>query len=103
MSVLSAEDFAARLTQFVGDDTSEEAMNFMADSLDTVKTLYEKQGISEETVKQKLAENDEQWRKRFMNRFYQGVSGVPGNISPVNEKSEPAPTAETVGFSDLFK
>ena len=103
MSVLSAEDFAARLTQFVGDNTSEEAMNFMADSLDTVKALYEKQGISEETVKQKLAENNEQWRKRFMNRFYQGVSGVPGDISPTNDKPEPAPTAETIGFSELFK
>lgn len=103
MSVLSAEDFAARLTEFVGGNTSEEAMNFMADSLDTVKALYEKQGISEETVKRKLAENDEQWRKRFMNRFYQGVSGVPGNIAPVNEKPESAPTAETVGFGDLFK
>lgn len=103
MSVLSAEDFAARLTQFVGDNTSEEAMNFMADSLDTVKALYEKQGISEETVKQKLAENNEQWRKRFMNRFYQGVSGVPGNIAPVNEKPELAPTAETIGFVELFK
>lgn len=103
MSVLTAEEFATQLTQFVGDNTSEEAMNFMANSLDTVKALYEKQGISEETVKQKLAENDEQWRKRFMNRFYNGVSGTPGSIAPTTDKPEPPPTAETIGIGDLFK
>ena len=103
MSVLSAEEFATRLSTFIGENTSKDAMDFMADSLDTVNALTKEKGESKEYWENKLKENDETWRKRFMNRFYSGIAGNPGAVSPTVDAKQPEPTAESIGFTDLFK
>lgn len=102
MSILSTEELAGQLTEFVGADTSDKAMNFVANCLDTLKALSENQGIPEEEVTRRVEQNNEEWRRRFMNRFYSGISGNPGDMRMKHEDGEPIVTASSITVEDLF-
>lgn len=102
MSILNAEEFAEKLHVFIGDRTDEAALEFAGDALDTVTALSQNQGIQKEELEQKLKDNDEAWRRRFMNRFYGGIAGNPGSVRDTKPEKEEPPNAETIGFNDLF-
>lgn len=71
MAVLNKEAFMNTLKSKIGDDTSEDAIKFLEDMADTYADL---EGRIGEDWKTKYEENDKQWRQKYRDRFFSGVT-----------------------------
>ena len=68
MAVLSKEDFLSRINERIGEDNSDEAIEFMEDMSDTYNDMASK--ITDSTDwKKKYEENDKAWRNKYKERF----------------------------------
>lgn len=94
MSVItSREDFLKRITEVVGDDTSDESLTFIEDMTET----YDKLSSNEnEDWKQKYEENDANWRKKYKERF------LNGSKEEDDEEDEEPPRKSPTTFEELF-
>lgn len=97
MSVLNFTDFAKRVTDFVGDNTSDEAMSFIADALDTIQDFQTRNSEDVEKLRTQLRETEDKWRKRYMSRFHSGIVGVPEEAKP-----QPETNPDDVTIDSLF-
>lgn len=95
MSVLNREQFMGRLNEFVGENTSDEALAFIGDMSDTFDELNK--GSAEWQTKYNNL--DAEWRKKYKDRF---LSGTPEEEKETDEKVEVDERARTIGFADLF-
>ena len=95
MAVLSKEDFLSRINERIGEDNSDEAIEFMEDMTDTYNDMESK--ITDTTDwKKKYEENDKAWRNKYKERF----TSSPNNEDDLGgEDDEPKPKT----FDDLFK
>lgn len=89
----------------IGEDTSDDAITLIEDLSDTIDDLS-KRAADQTNWEQKYNENDEMWRKRYMERFEQGTSydETDGNIETgagVFDQSKEQTAPKT--FEDLFK
>ena len=73
MSILSKEQILAKLKERIGEDTSDEALQFIEDVSDTVND-NESRTKDKTDVEQKYKENDENWRKKYKERFFNNSS-----------------------------
>ena len=86
MSVLNREDFLARINERVGEDTSDEALAFVADMTDTFSAL-ETASADNTNWKQKYEDNDKEWRERYKARFFDGTATQGETpVRPVEEE-----------------
>ena len=69
MAILSREDLLAKLRERIGEDTSDEALQFIEDVSDTFGDFETKTKDSTDW-KNKYEENDKQWRKKYKDRFF---------------------------------
>lgn len=102
MAILSREDFIKKIQGIVGDDKSDESIQFLEDMTDTYNDLVGKQGDGEDW-KQKYEDNDKMWRERYTSRFFD--SDATSDLIPtpkIEEKTEEEVRAETVQIKDLF-
>ena len=109
MAILDKEKFFSSIKQRVGDDVSDEAMQFIEDMTDTYNSLTEV-GAKEdgEDWKSKYEELDKSWREKYKARFFEG-----SNIDSSNETSKEKikkeqendvkDDSEDVSFDDLFE
>lgn len=68
MSALTTKEaFMTRIRERIGDDTSDEAIQFIEDMTDTYDELEKNEG---EDWKKRYEENDKQWREKYTSRFY---------------------------------
>lgn len=99
MAVKSRDDLLKAVADRFGDDTSDETIAMIEDITDTINDYEEKTKDSTDW-KKKYEENDEAWRKKYKDRFFQG--------EPNNNPNEGDPNKNTneddapVHFSDLF-
>ena len=70
MPVLSKEDFLQRLQSRIGEDTSDEALQFLEDMTDTYNE-FETRSVTNDSDewKTKYDELDQSWRQRYKERF----------------------------------
>lgn len=105
MSVLGKEEFFNRIKEHVGDDTSDESIAFIEDITDTYNAL-EQSSKDETDWKSKYEELDENWKKRYRDRFFDGNAGNP-ETTPATVKKKQKENVETDGekidFNDLFE
>lgn len=95
MSVLSREDFLNKIQERVGEDTSDEALQFIEDMTDTFDDQATK--INDTTDwKTKYEENDAEWRKKYSERFFHSDED-DGNMGGNAQPSTP------LTFEELFK
>lgn len=99
MSVLTKNELMEKVKNFLGDNTSDEALEIIEDISDTVEA-----GSSEDW-KQKYEENDKKWREKYRDRFFNGDD----DDSDI-EKSKETENKETVKeqekpltYENLFK
>lgn len=98
--VLERADFLSRIAQRVGDDTSEDAVKFVEDMTDTFDSLAASH-ITQAELDAAVREKDEEWRKRYRDRFFEGekVEDALDDKDSDVEKDK----SETVTIDDLFE
>lgn len=62
MAILKKEDFLNRIKEYVGEDTSDEAISFVQDVTETIND-YESRG-------EDAAEVEKRWRKKYIDAFF---------------------------------
>lgn len=99
MSVLTKNELMEKVKNFLGDNTSDEALEIIEDISDTVEA-----GSSEDW-KQKYEENDKKWREKYRDRFFNG-----DNDDNDNEKTKETENKESekeqekpLTYENLFK
>lgn len=90
MAVLKKDDYMNALKERIGEDTSPESIKFLENMADTYADL---EGRIGEDWKSKYEENDKQWRQKYRDRFFSGIT---------DETAEPekAVTSQTEDVKD---
>lgn len=100
MAVLNKEDYMARLKERIGEDTSDEAMTFLEDMTDTFNDMETRSnGKSEEQWKEEIKNLDDEWRKKYKERFFSETT--PNDVKKEQEEDIKDDSSD-VDFDDLF-
>lgn len=109
---LTREEYMASIASIIGDRTDDEALKFVEDMTDTfdgnVNTDYEETiNTLNSTINELTEKNttiDEEWRKKYLARFY---GGSDEEIDPSNnniiEDETMLDGEENITIDDLFK
>ena len=71
--VKSKEEIIASLKSIIGEDSSDEAITLLEDVTDTLSVDNSAITAELEEMKQKYTDLDNEWRKRYRDRFYGDV------------------------------
>ena len=71
--VKSKEEIIASLKSIIGEDNSDEAITLLEDVTDTLSVDNSAITAELEEMKQKYTDLDNEWRKRYRDRFYGDV------------------------------
>lgn len=99
MSVLSREDYFARLHARLAEDQSDEGIAFLEDMTDTYMDMENRINGAGVDWEKKYKDLDESWRKKYRHRF---LTGSDMNI-PKDPEGEPGKNPEDITIEDLFK
>ena len=99
MSVLSREDYFARLHARLAEDQTDEGIAFLEDMTDTYMDLENRINGAGVDWEKKYKDLDESWRKKYQHRFF---TGRDMNISTEPEGDD-GKRAEDITIEDLFK
>ena len=89
MSVLSRDEAIEKLSNFIGDNDSDEAIELLEDISDTLT------GDGEDW-KTRYEENDKEWRRKYKERFL-------GKSNEDEEETIEEDDEEVTDYDDLFK
>ena len=98
MSVLNRDEYINRLHTYVGEDSSDDAISFLEDMIDTFEDMENRTGDAGEWER-RYNELDETWRKRYKHRFITGYSNIDQPEDPDETDLKP----EEVEVDDLFE
>lgn len=96
MAVRTTEEIMTSLRERMGEDTTDEALEFIADVQDTLNALDNSEN---ENWKQKYEENDKEWRQKYRDRFF---SGQPTKEEEEFEDKDEDPRTKYT-YEKLFK
>lgn len=94
MAVLDKEKFMERLKERIGEDTSDDALQFIEDMSDTYNDLEERVG---EDWKTKYEDSEKHWRDKYKQRFFTSTE------TATETKEEEEETNKPKKFEDLFE
>ena len=98
MAVRTREEILESIRNIVGDSTDDNTLQVLEDVTDTF-TDFENKTANQTDWEAKYKENDEDWRKKYAERFYTGDPTVPlKNNDTVIDESDDKPTR----FEELF-
>ena len=83
--IVASEEIIRRISERIGEDTSDEAISLLEDVTDTVNDL-ERQVEESGDWERRYNENDAEWRRKYKERFSAAVD--PEQIEPVPEDEE---------------
>lgn len=92
MAVKTVDEIMAKVRERIGEDDSDEAIEFIEDISDTFESFS-----NGEDWKSKYEENDKKWREKYRNRFF-----TPKEEVEEDEIEEPE-EKEKKKFEDLFE
>lgn len=98
MAVKTREEILESFKSRIGENTDDETISFLEDITDTLDDFEKRANGDGTDWKSKYEENDENWRKKYTERFFSDEPNPEPNPEP---KLEPDNTPRT--FSDLFK
>lgn len=93
MAVRTREEIMAQLQTIIGDDTSDDTLNFVQDVSDTLGNDNSATRITE--LETQLRTQDEEWRKKYRDAFF---TGKPDDAFKDEEDESQKPKR----FEDLF-
>lgn len=101
--VIGKEELLSKLREFIGDNTSDEAISILEDFTDSLDD-YETRLADDTDWKAKYEENDKKWRQKYIDRF----NGIVESDADFVE--EPKDADETIleyekpkTYEDLFE
>jgi hypothetical protein len=105
MAIVPKSDLLNKFQTIVGDNTSDDVLNFLDDMKDTLDD-FEKRSSVDSEWKAKYEANDKAWRERYRDRFMNGAK-EPDEMTPnVPEgnggEGDNEPKLKT-SFSELFE
>lgn len=93
MSVKTIDEIMAKVRERIGEDDSDEAIEFIEDISDTLESFS-----NVEDWKTKYEENDKKWREKYRDRFFTSKE-VDDDDDDIVEPEE----KEKKTFEDLFE
>lgn len=95
---LEKEALIEKVKSYIGEDTSDAAISLLEDVSDSVEGF---DGITMEEAERMVAEKEEEWRKKYIERF----SGNDEEIDKEETEEENLPDSEEelVSYDELFK
>ena len=94
---LSKDEYMKRLKEFIGEDTSETAIQFLEDTTDTFDGLDDPANNENYVTKQEYDNLNETWAKKYKERFFDG--GDESDPPDIKKRSH----EERKSFEDLFE
>ena len=94
MAVRTPEEILSSLQSILGERNDDEAINFATDIRDT---LSASPGASEQQIQEAVDAKDAEWRKRYMETFFNGGGTPPPDTDP--QPDEP----KKLTYESLFK
>ena len=91
MSVKTIDEIMTKVREIIGEDDSDEAIEFVEDISDTLESFS-----NVEDWKTKYEENDKKWREKYRDRFFTSKEVEEDDIEEPEEK-------EKKKFEDLFE
>lgn len=95
MAVRTPEEILSGLQSILGDRNDDEAINFATDIRDT---LSASPGASEQQIKEAVDAKEAEWRKRYMDTFFNG-----GGTPPPAGDDTPPDEPKKLTYESLFK
>lgn len=92
MAVKTVDEIMAKVRERIGEDDSDEAIEFIEDISDTFESFS-----NVEDWKSKYEENDKKWREKYRNRFFTSKEEVE------EDEIEEPEEKEKKKFEDLFE
>lgn len=92
MAVKTREELMSSIKNYLGEDTSDEALSLVQDISDT---LGDSNAQTVADLRQQLKDQDETWRKKYRDTFFSGTPDKDGDDPP--EPNKPRT------FAELFK
>lgn len=104
MAVRNATEIMETLRKYLGDDVSDETLIFIEDVNDTISN-YERMVADVTDWESKYNELDQEWRKRYRDRFFEGGSDdEKGSFhDDVNDLEDQQDEEEPKTFEELFE
>lgn len=93
MAILTKDEVLEKVKNYVGDDTTDEALRFVEDITDTINDLSNNDSGEWE---KKYHDLDEEWRKKYIDRFFSTSDEVE------DEEDEEDEEGKEVTYDDLF-
>lgn len=98
MAVLSKDELLQLIRNRVGEDDTDEALQFLEDVTDTINDMVVR--LDDNTDwKKKYEENDTAWRKRYRERFNTPVPDSDVDTDDIDENDENV----SYNYADLFE
>ena len=99
MAVLNKEDFMKAIKSVVGENPTDELVTFVENMTDTYTDLETK---TKDTTdwKAKYEENDKAWKKKYVDRFFNGSSDTDGKKEETHSTKETLKDVENEGKND---
>lgn len=97
------EEIMESVKQRLGEDSSDEALSFIEDISDTLKSFESKTNGSEDWKKM-FEENDKMWREKYRDRFFNADAEKDFKESEPKVENTPEPTEPELAttFDELF-
>lgn len=92
MSVKTVDEIMKKVREIIGEDDSDEAIEFIEDISDTFESFS-----NAEDWKTKYEENDKKWREKYRDRFFTSKEEL--EVDDIEEPDE----KEKKKFEDLFE
>ena len=93
---LEKEALIEKVKSYIGEDTSDAAISLLEDVSDSVEGF---DGVTMEEAERMVAEKEEEWRKKYIERF----SGNDEEKEEIEEENLPDSEEELVSYDELFK
>lgn len=94
MAVLPREEFMQAVQSIVGDNTDDNMLSFVENMTDTYNDLSERANPNGVNWEERYRQNDEEWRRKYKERFFNTEADPPQPQNP--------PTPKKLTFDELF-
>lgn len=101
MAVKTKAEIIKALTDFIGENNSDEAIGLLDDVSDTIPEDSENLRQQIEDLRREKDENDKQWRQKYIERFNNNDNNKDNKNDYVNDDDDD--DSKPLTFENLFK